>query len=165
MRTLPLAVAATVTAALLTGCVSVAEPDTAPPRHRPAGQSERLPSPPAPPTAPAPPPVQPRGLEELAWMGPSPAASATADHKASKTRKKPTARPDRPRRSVSTPWRARPSYPRKRTPAAPKRSTPRSAKRWTPGRVPTGGGMRSVCRSAHGVVSPGLAGLCRSVGR
>ncbi|MER8267987.1 hypothetical protein ABT007_27745 [Streptomyces griseus] len=159
MRTLPLAVAATVTAALLTGCVSVAEPDTAPPRHRPAGQSVPLPSPPAPP---APPPVQPRGLEELAWMGPSPAASATADRKA---RKRPAARPDRPRRSVSTPWRARPSYPRKRTPAAPKRSTPRSAKRWTPGRVPTGGGMRSVCRSAHGVVSPGLAGLCRSVGR
>ncbi|MEV7659891.1 hypothetical protein AB0O39_37750 [Streptomyces anulatus] len=159
MRTLPLAVVAAVTAALLTGCVSVPEPDTAPPRHRPAGQSARLPPPPAPPTTPAPPPVQPRGIEELAWIGPSPSASATADRKA----RKPAARPDRPRRNVSTPWRARPSYPRKRTPAA----RPRSAKRWVPTtpRVPTGGGMKSVCRSAQGIVSPGLAGMCRSVGR
>ncbi|MGW9300878.1 hypothetical protein [Streptomyces cyaneofuscatus] len=28
-----------------------------------------------------------------------------------------------------------------------------------------GGGMRSVCRSAQDVVSPGLAGMCRSIGR
>lgn len=53
MRPLPLAVVAAVTAAFLTGCVS-----------RPRA-------------GPAPPSVQPRGLEELAWIGPSPSASAT----------------------------------------------------------------------------------------
>ncbi|KND38217.1 hypothetical protein IQ60_00120 [Streptomyces europaeiscabiei] len=54
MRRLPLAVVAAVTAAFLTGCVS-----------RPRA-------------GPAPPSVQPRGLEELAWIGPSPSPSASA---------------------------------------------------------------------------------------
>ncbi|MFC9176785.1 hypothetical protein [Streptomyces sp. NPDC057107] len=32
-------------------------------------------------------------------------------------------------------------------------------------RAGRGGGMRSVCRSAQGVIaSPGLAGMCRSIG-
>ncbi|MGW4253377.1 hypothetical protein [Streptomyces californicus] len=154
----PLAAAVLAAAGLLlTGCVSVQPaPAPVPPEHRPAGQAAvPLPAPPAP--APSP-PVQPRGREELAWIGPSPAAPATADRK---PRKRPSVRQARPRRTVPTPWRARPSHPRKRTPAAP----PRTAKRWVPPRVPTGGGMRSVCRSAKGVVSPGLSGMCRSVGR
>lgn len=151
MRTLPLAVVAAVTTALVTGCMSVPEPDTASPRHHPAGQSTPLPLHRPAHHARSAPVGAPRGLEELAWIGPS----DTADRKA---RKRPAARPDRPRKSVSTPWRARPSYPRKRTPAA----RPRSAKRWVPTmpRVPTGGGMKSVCRSAQGITSSGLVSMC-----
>ncbi|MFI5905850.1 hypothetical protein [Streptomyces cyaneofuscatus] len=162
LRPLPLAVLAlaalSALSALLTGCVSVPPEHPTPPRHQPAGQA--VPLPPAPSASP-PPPVQPRGTEELAWIGPSPAASATADRP-----RRPAARPEQPR-TVPAPGRARPAQPRTRPqpPAAP----PRSAKRWAPrvpsARVPIGGGMRSVCRSAQGVVSPGLAGMCRSVGR
>ncbi|MGW6319073.1 hypothetical protein [Streptomyces sp. NPDC055099] len=148
---------AAVTVLLLTGCVSVpTEQNSTPPLHHPAGHSVPLPTPPAPKPSP---PVQPRGLEELAWIGPSPATSGKADRT---PHRKQAARPDRPRRSAPTPWRARPASPRTYTPAVP-RSTPR---RWTPTtpRVPTGGGMRSVCRSAK-AVSPGLADMCRRVGR
>ncbi|MFD6799388.1 hypothetical protein [Streptomyces cyaneofuscatus] len=152
MRPLPpLAVAA---ALLLTGCVSVHPgPDTAPPAHRPAGHTKPLPLTPAPPASP---PAQPHGLEELAWMGPPPAASATAD-----SRRRPTKSAAPPARTAPPRRHTDPTHPRKPTPA-----TPRNTKRWVPTpRVPAGGGMASVCRSAQGVVSPGLAGLCRSVGR
>ncbi|MET9097173.1 hypothetical protein ABZX72_34415 [Streptomyces cyaneofuscatus] len=151
LRPLPLAVLAL--AALLTGCVSVSPDRPGPPRHQPAGRS--LPLTPAPPASPSP-PVQPHGTEELAWIGPSPAPPVTADRP-----RRPAVRPEQPR-TVPTPGRVRPAQPRQRlqVPAAP----PRSTKRWAP-RVPTGGGMRSVCRSAQGIVSPGLAGMCRSIGR
>ncbi|MFF9922777.1 hypothetical protein [Streptomyces globisporus] len=156
---LPLATVAALTAGLLlTGCMSVRPgPAPAPPDHRPAGQTSPLPSPPAPAAST---PAPPRGLEELAWIGKKPKKPA-ADRK---RHKRPTVRPDRPRRTVPTPWRARPSSPRTHAPAAPPRTTQR---RWVPStpRVPTGGGMRSVCRSAKGIVSPGVAGMCRSVGR
>ncbi|MEW2310662.1 hypothetical protein AB0918_18810 [Streptomyces sp. NPDC006864] len=156
---LPLATAAALTAGLLlTGCMSVHPgPATAPPDHRPAGQNAPLPSPPA--TA-APMPTPPHGREELAWIGPEPSAPATAHRQ---QHKQPAAQPHRPRRTAPTPWRARPASPRTHAPAAP----PRTTKRWVPStpRVPTGGGMRSVCRSAQGIVSPGLAGMCRSVAR
>ncbi|MFJ8848390.1 hypothetical protein ACIRFF_36515 [Streptomyces cyaneofuscatus] len=147
LRPVPLAVLAL--AALLTGCVSVS-PDHPGPRHLPAGRS--VPLPPASPS----PPVQPHGTEELAVMEPSPAAPATADRP-----RRSAVRPEPPR-TAPAPGRARPAQPRTRpqAPAAP----PRSTKRWAPS-VPTGGGMRSVCRSAQGVVSPGLAGMCRSIGR
>ncbi|MFI5727065.1 hypothetical protein [Streptomyces cyaneofuscatus] len=154
LRPLPLAVLAL--AALLTGCVSVPAEHPAPPRRQPAGRS--VPLPPAPSASP---PVQPRGMEELAWIGPSPAASATADRP-----RRPAVRREPPR-TVPAPARARPAQPRTR-PQAPA-ARPRSTKRWAPrvpsARVPTGGGMRSVCRSAQGVVTPGLAGMCRSIGR
>ncbi|MFF5894115.1 hypothetical protein ACFY72_35900 [Streptomyces globisporus] len=148
---LPLAALAAVL--LLSGCTSVhPTPDSPAPEHRPAGQAVRLPS--APPAPPASPPVQPRGREELAWIGPSPAAAERA-----RERRSPAGQADRPRRSAPTPWQARPSYPRKATPSAP-----RNPRRWVPStpRVPTGGGMRSVCRSAQDV-APGLAGMCRRV--
>ncbi|MFH9568906.1 hypothetical protein ACH4NR_32295 [Streptomyces globisporus] len=139
---------------LLSGCTSVhPAPGSPAPEHRPAGQAVPLRSapPPAPPTST---PVQPRGREELAWIGPSPAAAERA-----RERRSPGGQANRPRRSVPTPWRARPSYPRKATPPAP-----RNPRRWVPStpRVPTGGGMRSVCRSARDV-APGLAGMCRSI--
>ncbi|MFZ4277912.1 hypothetical protein ACOZFM_34985 [Streptomyces arboris] len=159
MRLRPLRLAVLALAALLTGCVSV-PPEHPGPRHQPAGRSAPLP--PAPSASP-PLPVQPRGMEELAWIGPPPAASATADRQA---HRRPAARPEQPR-TVPAPGRARPAQPRTRpqAPAAP----PHGTKRWAPSvpstRVPTGGGMRSVCRSAQGVVSPGLAGMCRSIGR
>ncbi|MFB8107692.1 hypothetical protein ACFC3O_33650 [Streptomyces sp. NPDC056007] len=155
MRQRPHPLAVLALAALLTGCVSV-PPAPSAPRHQPAGQSAPLPR--APSAAPSP-PAQPRGLEELAWIGPSPTTPATADRK---PRKEPAAQQVQPRRAAPAPGRVRPAYPRKRTPAPP-----RTTKRWVPSppRVPTGGGMRSVCRSAQGIVSPGLAGMCRSVGR
>ncbi|WP_405551284.1 hypothetical protein OG215_41705 (plasmid) [Streptomyces globisporus] len=139
---------------LLSGCTSVhPAPDSPAPEHRPAGQAVRLPSA-SPPAPPASPPAQPRGREELAWIGPSPAAAERA-----RERRSPAGQADRPRRSVPTPWQVRPSYPRNGTPAAP-----RNPQRWVPStpRVPTGGGMRSVCRSAQDV-APGLAGMCRRV--
>ncbi|MGW6463608.1 hypothetical protein [Streptomyces rubiginosohelvolus] len=151
---LPLAALAAVL--LLSGCTSVhPAPNSPAPQHQPAGQAVPIPS--ASPPAPASPPAQPRGLEELAWIGPSPAATA-AERQGDR---RPGGQADRPRGSVSTPWRARPSYPRKSTTA------PRSAQRWAPStpRLPAGGGMRSVCRSAQGIVSPGLAGMCRSISR
>ncbi|MEU0311665.1 hypothetical protein [Streptomyces cyaneofuscatus] len=158
LRPFPLAVLAL--AALLTGCVSVPPEHPAPPRHQPAGQSAPLP--PAP-SAPPSPPVQPRGMEELAWIGPSPGASATANRQA---HRQPAVRREPPR-TEPAPGRARPIQPRTRpqVPAVPPRSTKRWAPRVPSTRVPTGGGMRSVCRSAQGVVSPGLAGMCRSIGR
>ncbi|MFB8020782.1 hypothetical protein ACFC36_19680 [Streptomyces rubiginosohelvolus] len=152
---LPLAALAAVL--LLSGCTSVhPAPDSPAPQHRPAGQAVPVPS--ASPPAPASPPAQPRGRAELAWIGPSPDATAAEDRRGDR---RPGGQADRPRRSVSTPWRARPPYPRKST------TSPRSPRRWAPStpRVPTGGGMRSVCRSAQGIVSPGLAGMCRSISR
>ncbi|MFH8377394.1 hypothetical protein ACH4A7_28160 [Streptomyces cyaneofuscatus] len=126
MRLHPLPLAVLALATLLTGCVSV-PPEHPGPRHQPAGRS--VPLPPAPSASP-PPPVQPRGMEELAWIGQSPAAWVTADRP-----RRPAARPEQPR-TVPAPVRARPAQPRTRpqAPAAP----PRSTKRWTP-RVPTGG--------------------------
>lgn len=158
LRLHPLPLAVLALTILLTGCMSVPPEHPGPPRHQPAGQS--VPLPPAPSASPSP-PVQPHGTEELAVMEPSPAAPATADRP-----RRSAVRPEPPR-TAPAPGRARPAQPRTRpqAPAAP----PRSTKRWAPSvpsaRVPTGGGMRSVCRSAQGVVSPGLAGMCRSIGR
>ncbi|GAA3015240.1 hypothetical protein [Streptomyces fulvorobeus] len=144
-------------AILLTGCVALSPPDADPPRHHPAGRSLPL----VPPASPSP-LEQPPGIEELVRIGPSPAASATADHQ---RHRKPAARPERrPQPPVAAPHRARPSSPRSR-PRPPASAPPRRTERWAPStpRVPSGGGMRSVCRSAQGVTSPGVVTLCRSI--
>ncbi|MER6190881.1 hypothetical protein [Streptomyces cyaneofuscatus] len=99
MRLHPLPLAVLALATLLTGCVSV-PPEHPGPRHQPAGRS--VPLPPAPSASP-PPPVQPRSMEELAWIGQSPAASVTADRP-----RRPAARPEQPR-TVPAPVRARPA--------------------------------------------------------
>lgn len=128
-----------VTAALLTGCMSVPATDSPPaPQHAPATHPA-----PAPPAVPVPPAAPAPYSDELTKIEASPSAAA-------KKRTAPA--------KAAPPRRARP-YPRRtyRAPA-PRRAQPR-----TPGvpRVPSGG-MRSVCRAAQGVTSPSLAALCRN---
>ncbi|MDX2922338.1 hypothetical protein PV370_31160, partial [Streptomyces sp. NE06-03C] len=92
---------------VLTGCTSVhPAPDSPAPQHRPAGQAVPMPSV-SPPAPPASLPAQPRGREELVWIGPPPAAAKRA-----REQRGPAGQADRPRRSVPAPWQARPSYPR-----------------------------------------------------
>ncbi|MFE5482236.1 hypothetical protein [Streptomyces sp. NPDC056527] len=133
-------------AALLitTGCVSLPQAPTPAPSARPADLAPAAVRPPAP---------------VADWPVPRQAAPREALESTEPERKQNRSVP--PRRPVH----ADPSQRRQTTPQrrhAKPAPAPKKKRKSTPKRTPQQNpGMRSLCRQAHGVVSPDIVGLCR----